>query len=188
MRPDIAMLKESAPRAGFFDRQQIVAVVSHLPLDQRPVVEFTYITGWRVHSEVLPLEWRNVDFEAGEVRLNGGATKNGEGRVFPMTADLRKLLEARQRKHTALKKAGHITPHVFWRMVAKGRGGEKKPQPIVSLNKGWSACTAAGCPGRIPHDMRGPASVISCGPEFPNASPCSYQGIRRAPCSSATTS
>jgi len=40
-------------------------------------------------------------------------------------------------------------------MVAKGRGGEKKPQPIVSLNKAWkSACTAAGCPGRIPHDMR----------------------------------
>lgn len=40
-------------------------------------------------------------------------------------------------------------------MVAEGRGGEKKPQPIVSFNKAWKvACRAAGCPGRIPHDLR----------------------------------
>jgi len=40
-------------------------------------------------------------------------------------------------------------------MVADGRGGEKKPQPILSLNKAFkAACRAAGCPGRIPHDLR----------------------------------
>ena len=34
-------------------------------------------------------------------------------------------------------------------MVAEGRGGEKKPQPIVSFTKAWkSACLGAGCPGR----------------------------------------
>ena len=41
---------------------------------------FAYITGWRIPSEVLPLEWRNVDLEAGEVRLDAHTTKNGEGR------------------------------------------------------------------------------------------------------------
>lgn len=155
MRPHIAMLKESAPRSGFLDHDQIANVVAHLPAALRPVVEFTYITGWRLHSEVLPLEWRNVDFKAGEVKLDAGTTKNGEGRVFPMTTDLRKLLEAQQKKHAALKRAGHIIPQVFWRLVAEGRGGEKKPQPIKVFTKAWrAACIAAGVPGRIPHDMR----------------------------------
>jgi hypothetical protein len=34
-----------------------------------------------------------VDVKAGEVRLDAGATKNGERRVFPSTAQLRRLLE-----------------------------------------------------------------------------------------------
>lgn len=40
-------------------------------------------------------------------------------------------------------------------MVAEGRGGPKKPHPITAFGKAWqSACRAAGCPGRIPHDLR----------------------------------
>jgi integrase len=31
----------------------------------------------------------------------------------------------------------------------------QEPKPILSLNKAWkAACRAAGCPGRIPHDLR----------------------------------
>jgi integrase len=46
-------------------------------------------------------------------------------------------------------------PWVFFRLVAQGRGGEKKPHHIVSFAKAWkSAYRAAGCPGRIPHDLR----------------------------------
>jgi hypothetical protein len=48
---------------------------------------------WRIDSEVLLLEWRQVDFAAGEVRLDPGKTKNGEGRTFPMTRDLREVPE-----------------------------------------------------------------------------------------------
>ena len=119
------------------------------------MITFGYITGWRIHSEVLPLEWRNVDFKAGEVRLDSGTTKNGDGRVFPMTAELRKLLETQQAAHDTLKKAGHVVPWVFWRLIAEGRGGDKKPRPILAFHKAWDAATeAAGCPGRIPHDLR----------------------------------
>jgi len=68
-----------------------------------------------------------------------------------MTADLRAQLA----EHERLKKA-HIFPQVFFRERSpKGRGHEKKPRAIASLDKGWkAACIAAGCPGRIPHDLR----------------------------------
>jgi integrase len=40
-------------------------------------------------------------------------------------------------------------------MVAAGRGGAKAPKPIIAFTKAWkAACRAAGCPGRIPHDLR----------------------------------
>jgi integrase len=147
MRPHIGMLQESAPRSGFLERDQIASVVAHLSPALQPVVEFAYITGWRTASEVLPLEWRNVDFKAGEVKIDAGASKNGEPRVFPMTADLRALLEERQREHERLKQAGHIIPQVFFRLVAQGRGGELRPKRILEFGKAWdTACAAAGVP------------------------------------------
>ena len=155
MKPRISLLREAAPRSGFFEREQYESVLKDLPTEIQPVISFAYITGWRIASEVLPLEWRQVDFGAGEVRLDAGTTKNGEGRVFPMTAALRTLLQAQHAEHLRLKKAGHICPYVFFREVAEGRGGPKKPQAIVSLTKAWKvACRLAGCPGRIPHDLR----------------------------------
>jgi integrase len=155
MKPHITMLRESAPRSGFFDQGQVDAIVTHLPAALGPIVQFAFITGWRLHSEILPLEWRQVDFDSGVVKLDAGKTKNGEPRTFPMTADLRTLLKAQHAQHEGLKKAGHITPPVFWRMVAEKRGGEKKPKRIKSFTKAWRiACRAAGPPGRIPHDLR----------------------------------
>lgn len=85
----------------------------------------------------------------------GRTTKNGDGRVLPMTAELKRVLLARHAEHLRLKRAGVIVPWVFFREITEGRGGERKPQPIVSFTKAWkSACTAAACPGRIPHDLR----------------------------------
>jgi len=77
---------------------------------------------------VLPLEWRNVDFASGEVHIDAGASKNGEGRVFPMTDDLRTLLQAQWAEHLRLAKAGHLFPQVFFREVADERGGAKRPR------------------------------------------------------------
>jgi hypothetical protein len=63
------------------------AVLSHLPDAVRPAVRFAYLTGWRMKSEVLSLTWKNVDFNAGQVRLEPGTTKNKEGRTFPFTPE-----------------------------------------------------------------------------------------------------
>ncbi len=154
-KPHIALLRESNTRTGFFEPEQYAALMRHLPTPLRPVIEFSYITGWRITSEVLPLQWRHVDFDGGEIRLDAGTTKNGDGRVFPITDDLRTLLKAREVEQDRLKKAGHVCPFVFFREVADERGGEKKPRRIVAFTKGWKRATiAAACPGRIPHDLR----------------------------------
>jgi integrase len=154
-KPHVPMLREDNTRTGFFEREQFESVYAHLPEALKPVIEFAYITGWRIDSEVLPLLWRQVDLKGGEVRLDPGTTKNREGRVFPLTDDLRTLLEAQHAEHLRLKKLGMIEPHVFFRLVAKGRGGEKHPKRITSFGKAWKvACKLAGCPGRIPHDLR----------------------------------
>jgi integrase len=154
-RPHIPLLQENNVRKGFFEAEQLADVLKHLPAEIKPVIRFAAITGWRINSEVLPLEWRNVDFAAGEVRLDAGTTKNGEARTFPFTADLRTLFKAQHAEHKRLRKAGMLEPWVFYRMVAEGRRGKKKPQPIVAFTVAWKkACIAAGCPGRIPHDLR----------------------------------
>jgi integrase len=154
-RPHIPLLREDNTRTGFFEPEQFASVRDRLPTPLQPVIEFAYISGWRITSEVLPLEWRQVDLRAGEVVLDPGTTKNREGRVFPLTDDLRALLELRHVEHVRLKKAGQLFPYVFFRMVAKGRGGTKFPKRITAFNKAWqAACVAAGCPGRIPHDLR----------------------------------
>ena len=155
-RPYIPMLKEDNVRTGFFEVDAFNAVRRNLPEELRPVVTFAYITGWRVNSEVLPLEWRQVDLKAGEVRLDPGSTKNREGRVFPLTVELRALLEERRRLTTQIEQADRmIIPWVFFRMAANGRRGKKSPKRIRSFGKAWkTACRKAGCPGRIPHDLR----------------------------------
>ena len=145
-KPHIPMLVENNVRTGFFEPDQFEAVARHLPPVLSPVVAFAYITGWRIPSEALTLQWPNVDFAAGEVRLDPGTTKNSEGRVFLMTAELRALLEAQWEVTRALRhEHGKICPWVFHR----------DGKPIRSLRKAWqAACIKAGCPGRIPHDLR----------------------------------
>ena len=154
-RPHIPMLAENNVRKGFFEAEHLAGVLKRLPPEVQPVIQFAAITGWRINSEVLPLEWRNVDFAAGEVRLDAGTTKNGEARVFPFTSELRTLLKERDAERKRLKKAGQIVSVVFFRLVAKGRGGPKEPRAIKAFKKAWElACKRAGCPGRIPHDLR----------------------------------
>ena len=119
----------------------------------RGIVAFAYITGWRTPSEILSLEWRQVDLNAGEVRLDPGSTKNGDGRVFPFTRDLRRVLDDQQiLAETLTHEQGLIARYVFCYTT-----GKKAGQRITEsgFNKAWrQARVAAGCPGRIPHDFR----------------------------------
>ena len=159
-KPYIPMLKEHNVRTGFFEREQFESIQAHLPLAFRGVAAFAYATGWRTPSEILPLEWRQVDFVAGEVRLDPGTTKNDEGRVFPFTAELRRILEEQRRLADWVRRdKGMIPRYVFFHLVEMKDGtlGRKTGEPITAsgFDKAWRrAREKAGCPGRIPHDFR----------------------------------
>jgi integrase len=155
-RPHIALLEENNVRTGFFERVAFEAVRSHLPVELGDLITFAYLTGWRVPSEVQPLEWGQIDFVADTVRIEPGVAKNREARIFPMTLELRDVLERQAlRRDQAQRALGQIIPWVFFRLVAKERGGPKRAEPIRAFTKAWkAACAAAGCPGRIPHDFR----------------------------------
>jgi hypothetical protein len=53
-------------------------------------------------------------------------TKNGEAGVFPFTSELRELLAAQRDAHDRLKAQGLICPWLFFRMMAQGRGGQRR--------------------------------------------------------------
>jgi hypothetical protein len=144
-RPHFPMLVERNTRRGFLEPAQVDAICAALPEPLRPVVKFAYATGWRTQSEVLPLEWRNVDWAGRCVRLDADTTKNREGRTFPFTTEIEKLLTAQLAEHERLKNAGEIVPQVFHR----------DGKPIANFRRAWQvACEDAGCPGQLIHDMR----------------------------------
>src|SRR5690349_6191859 len=72
-------------------------------------------------------------------------TKNGEACSFPFTADSERILNGQRAIHDRLKAAGEICPFVFH------RDGNR----IKEFRAAWdNARKAAGCPGKVPHDMR----------------------------------
>jgi integrase len=144
-KPHIPMLEEDNVRQGFFEYSQFLEILRHLPSHVQPVVRFAQITGWRSLSEILPLQWNQVDFADETIRLEPGTTKNKQGRIFPMTVELRHLLQEQWAKHTQLLEEGSDCPWVF----------PYKGQRFKSFKTAWkTACRNAGLTARIAHDFR----------------------------------
>jgi integrase len=80
--PVFAMLEEDNLRTGFFEEHERQAVLKALPADLSALARFLSLTSWRL-GEALSLTWAQVDLVNGVIRLEPGATKNGDGRTFP---------------------------------------------------------------------------------------------------------
>ena len=63
-------------------------MVTQQPEDLKAIIRTAQVTGWRVHSELLMRKRHHLDLDAGWLRLEPGETKNGRGRMFPLTAEL----------------------------------------------------------------------------------------------------
>ncbi len=147
----IRNLKESPPRQGFFEREQFEAVCRHLPADLQVGVALAYTFGWRMQSEVLTLERRQLDLDAGTLRLEPGTTKNTEGRLVYLPTDLKAQLAAQvERVRVPERHTGRIIPYVFPHLRGRFQGQRRR-----DFRKVWvTACEKAGCPGMIRHDFR----------------------------------
>jgi len=146
-RPKIKMLKENNRRKGFFEAEEFAAVRDEIKSCLKPVLETAYVTGWRITSELLTRQHRHLDLDEGWLRLDPGETKNGEGRMFPLTPDLREVLAAQVERTRAIERAsGKVIPHLFH---------HDDGSPIKCFRVAWAgACDRAKLVGRIPHDSR----------------------------------
>ena len=179
--PEIRMLKEAAPRNGFFEREQFEGVRSHLDDDLADVVTFDYYTGWRI-SEILNLERRQIEWKTGTVRLDAGTTKNDEGRVvnFGRIVELREMLRRRRAETDALsRKRGEIVP---WGFIAVARSSEisgaRGPRLVAQRGVPIASCTIFGGPPFATLTARG----------CPGVSRCRWSDTKRRPSTTATGS
>ena len=132
-------------RQGFFEEEDVQAILPHLPDHARSLVEFLYLTGWR-SSEALRLSWSDVNWERHFVWLRD--SKNREPRIFPFKYHSRvEAVLNRQREYVSRweRESGCLCVAVFpWR-----------GKPLQKLRRSWStACRRAGRAGRLLHDFR----------------------------------
>jgi len=132
-------------RKGFFERAEFERLRAELPLYLQPVVTVAYWTGWR-RGELLGLEWRQVDLEAGTVRLDPGTTKNKQGRLVYLPPEALDVLRKWRAATTSIEREqSRIITRVFHRAG----------KPIGGYFKAWrSAARRAGLEGRTLHDFR----------------------------------
>ena len=136
--PPIEMLKEDNIRTGFIDEDQLGLLLPHLPEHVRPIVEFGYITGWRV-SEILSRDFAHVGRTS--VRLEPGETKNGKGREFPLIPRLVAVIDS-QRDRISDR---IVRPLFFY----------KNGNRIKDFRGSWKkAARLAGLDGLLFHDLR----------------------------------
>jgi integrase len=150
--PRIDRLEEAPPRSGFFEPEQYQAVRSRLAEDLKAATLIAYTYGWRMDSEVLLLERRQLNLEAGTLRLDAGSTKNDDGRIVYLTAEVELALREQVARVDALqRRLGRIIPWLFPNLRGRLRVG----QPRRDIRSAWkTACKQAGVPSRIPHDFR----------------------------------
>jgi integrase len=150
--PVIRLLKDAPPRQGFFERAPYRAVRGRLAPDLQTAVTIAHTYGWRV-QKILRLERRQLDIEAGTLRLDPGTTKNDEGRVVYLTPELARLLgEQLERVRAVERKMERIIPHLFPHLSGRRRIGQRRRD----FRKAWAtACVQASArpaPSRLPPD------------------------------------
>src|SRR5262245_60399357 len=105
-----------------------------------------------MQSEVLTLRRRQVDLEAATLRLEPGTTKNDEGRVVYLPADLKAALAAQLVRVDALqKRLGRIIPWVFPNLsgVQVAPEGRRRTRVLGERRGDFrkACCRRAGQPG-----------------------------------------
>src|SRR5215831_9858752 len=144
--PAITIRDPHNVRTNIITADDFAALLEELPDYLKPAIAFSYHTGWRTASEVLPIEWRNVDMKAGTLRIDD--SKNKEGRSLPYAAlpQLKAIIDKQRESADAWQKAtGEVVTFVFH------RHGKR----IRSYKNAWEAARdRAAHGGKKPGDPR----------------------------------
>ncbi len=163
--PAIEMLPEDNERETAFSDEQFAGLHAQANKILQSVLTVAYWTGWRKTS-IIKMEWSQVDFEGGWIRLKSIDTKNRKATKFPLVPDLMALFKQLKAETEAIQKAnGAIVLAVFH------RDGE----PVRSIRKAFeSARRRAGLPGYRLHDFRRTAvrALASLGYDYKTIMDC----------------
>jgi len=139
--PHFPRLAENSARQGFLEDAKYDKLASECAREGlwlRTALAVASNLAWR-KGELLNLRVRQVDLQSRVIRLESGATKNGEARVASMTSEVAVLIEA------CIAGKG---PDDF--VLTRDDGKRVKDFRIA-----WSnACASAGVPGLLFHDLR----------------------------------
>jgi integrase len=113
-----------------------------LPWYIRPLFVTAYHVGGR-RGELTSIRWPQVDFNANQIRVHASETKNEEARTLPIYSEMREwLIMAKEIRDQRFPNC----PWVFY---------TDEGQRLYWFYKAWgSACTRAGVPELIFHDLR----------------------------------
>jgi len=137
--PFFPMLKESAPRSGFFERDQYDKLAVALPQHLRALLALGYFCGLRL-SEARNLTWDQIDFIGNTVTLRAGETKNDQARTIPIVPQLRAILVAQYQARQ------ENCPYVCYRVDRRGHAVK-----IEGFRRAWqSRCIKLGFGSMVP--------------------------------------
>jgi integrase len=142
--PLIRKLSETNVRQGFFEQEQIDALIAALPDYLQDLTRFTYLCGWR-KSEVVGLTWPMVNMAAKTITIP--TSKNGRPRTLDLDGEVLAIIKRREKAAT-FERDGEpvVATHVFHRDGA----------PIGDFKKAWhSALVKAG----LTHTEKVPGSM-----------------------------
>ena len=96
--PKVKLFKESEGRVRFITPEQVQALLSELPPHQQDMVVFSLQTGLR-QSNVLKLEWLQVNLERGHMWVNAAESKNRKPIAVPLNREALAVLQRQLGKH-----------------------------------------------------------------------------------------
>jgi integrase len=140
--------KEDHVRQGFLDPAKFDKLLAALPERLRPFVLLLYTTGVRT-GEARKIQWSQIDFAEGVIRLSKTQTKNANARVLPIDDELAKMLKSER------KKSGPVFSFTSFRKawcnacVKVGLGTLDRTGENKKLNGDYGKYE-----GLIPHDLR----------------------------------
>lgn len=151
--PCIEMPKEPPARKGFLEPADFRRLLIALPDWLRPLCVVAYSTGMR-RGELCGLTWENLKLRDARphIRLEADQTKNGRGRVVPLTGEALVLVKMQKE----LRDSRYPDcPFVFFRPRLPWEKKVPGWRAVGDFRKVWdAACESVGVAGLIFHDMR----------------------------------